>query len=57
MNTDIWGGGGGSSEKAHHFKGEELFQNCIKDYESKHIYFLWIDLHELIFHHKNSNVR
>ncbi len=28
----------------------------IKDYEGKQHFFLWIDLHELIVHHKNNNV-
>ncbi len=37
-----------SSEKAHHFRGEEHFKIWIKDYEDKHI-FLWIDLHECMF--------
>ncbi len=44
-----------SSNKAHHFRGEEHFQIWTKDYEGKKKK-LWIDLHELIIHPKNSNV-
>ncbi len=45
-----------SSEKTHHYSGEEHFQIWMKDYEGKLI-FWWIDLHGLIVHHKNSKVR
>ncbi len=52
MNTDSWRGMDKditimtqavklmSSEKAHHFRGEEHFQIWIKDYEGKQFFFL-----------------